>query len=172
MCVIIIKRKGVQLPAPEILDACHVANPDGMGFVSSSGKNYRGMRYEKLLSRLDSVGVEEECIIHFRFATHGSIRPKNCHPFRSGKVWVAHNGILPIDAKGDMTDSETAFRYILMPAIKWFGIESEEFDATVNSIIGASKFAFMIDGKAYCFGTYYYFDGCFYSNLRFLCRKQ
>lgn len=168
MCVIIIKRKGVPLPARNILEACHHANPHGMGFVSSSGKYYRGMDYKRFLFGLDSVGKEEECIIHFRIATHGSICPENCHPFRSGSVWFAHNGILPILAEGNMTDSETAFRNVLIPAIERFGIESDEFAATVNSIIGTSRLAFMVDGKAYCFGTYYYLNGCYYSNMRFL----
>ena len=168
MCVIIFKRKGVQLPARNILEACYMANPDGMGFVSSYGKFYRGMDYETLLYGLDSVGEEEECIIHFRIATHGSICPENCHPFCSGSVWFAHNGILPIRAEDDMTDSETAFRKILMPAIEQFGIESEEFDATVSSIIGTSRLAFMVDGKSYLYGAYSPINGCYYSNLRFL----
>ena len=67
-----------------------------------------------------------------------------------------------------MTDSETAFRNILVPVIDRYGIDSEEFDETVNSIIGTSRLAFMVNGRAYLFGAYYYLNGCYYSNLRFL----
>ncbi len=168
MCVIIFKRKGVPLPSRAILRACYAANPHGMGFISSSGKYYRGMNFDDLLFGLDRVRKEEECIIHFRIATHGSIRPENCHPFRSGSIWFAHNGILSVDPEGDMTDSETAFRNILVPVIDRYGIDSEEFDETVNSIIGTSRLAFMVNGRAYLFGAYYYLNGCYYSNLRFL----
>lgn len=47
--------------------------------------------------------------MHFRFATHGSVRNRNCHPFRDGDLFFAHNGVLPYPSVGDRTDSEFAF---------------------------------------------------------------
>ncbi len=33
------------------------------------------------------------CLMHFRFATHGAVEPRNCHPFHTDRGYIAHNGI-------------------------------------------------------------------------------
>lgn len=33
------------------------------------------------------------CLIHFRLATHGAVEPRNCHPFRTDRGYIAHNGV-------------------------------------------------------------------------------
>lgn len=109
---------------------------------------------------------DEACMIHFRLATHGSIRRANCHPFKIGSLYFAHNGVLPITPDLDKTDSETAFnRYLAKPALV-YGLHSEQLSRAVESIIGTSKFAFMQGADIATFGKFVCIDGVLYSNTR------
>ena len=167
MCVIIYKPKGIEMPGKEFLDKINRLNHDGYGFVSTK-HNFKTMYYDKLLRHLKGVSVDEDCIIHFRLATHGRKCRANCHPFSEGGVYFAHNGILPIIPTAGRTDSETAFRRIVYPAIAHYGYHSGKVDDIINSIIGWSKFALMYKGEVRLFGEYTAIDGIYYSNLRWI----
>ena len=168
MCVIVVVKAGHKLPSRSELLEMHCQNPHGMGFVSKS-LNYRGMDFEKFYHRLQFVPKDEDVIIHFRYATHGSVCAANCHPFNQGSVWFAHNGILDIRPEGDMTDSETAFRKYIYPAIKTYGIDSDEVCMVIEDIIGSSRFALLgSDGKVRMFGNFTKVGERYYSNTRHL----
>lgn len=77
MCVIIVKPAGVKMPSREILDAARSANQDGCGFVSTF-HHKKTLSYRAFLHELSKVKQSEACIIHFRLATHGSVRTANC----------------------------------------------------------------------------------------------
>lgn len=170
MCVIVYIPKNQTLP-DEILKACHRANPHGMGMCTPS-MSYRGMSIDTLLKKLHERPISEPCLLHFRLATHGSIKRANCHPFLdpTTNTWFAHNGILDIRPKGDMTDSETAFREILVPEIQAHGLRSDELRYAVKGIIGCSRFAFMQGDDVRLYGQYEKWHGCWFSNLRFTYR--
>lgn len=155
------------MPSKKVLEACHIANPHGMGFVSES-EYYKTMSFAQFRKRLSKVSKDENCIIHFRLATHGSVGRKNCHPFQKNGIFFAHNGILPIAPDGDKTDSETAFLRHLYPVAEAFGIQSDELRYEVQKIIGGSKFAFMRDGNVVTFGAFTNIQGVAYSNTRWL----
>ena len=155
------------MPSEEVLTACNRANPHGFGFVSETDF-YKGFDFNQLLDRLSRVPDNENCIIHFRLATHGSVRRSNCHPFNHGDVYFAHNGILDIRPYKDKTDSQTAFEKYIYPCIETYGLESDELRYTVSRIIGGSKFAIMQGGDIRLFGDFTRRDdGCLYSNRRF-----
>lgn len=166
MCVICIKPAGVEMPAKEILDAMAIRNSHGFGFATSSGKNFKTTNYNLFLRELDKVTASEACVIHMRWATHGSVKTNNCHPFydKDTGYWFAHNGVLPIASVNDKTDSEIAFRDMFVPALKRYGIESREFDHVVDDIRGYSKFVFMKGIDIYIYGNYTEIDNCYYSN--------
>lgn len=127
------------------------------------------MSIKSFKKNLKLVPDDEPCIIHFRLATHGSIKRANCHPFNRGDVWFAHNGILNIRPVGDMTDSETAFHNIIYPAIVRHGYGSKQMDNAVNKVIGCSKFAFLQGDELKMYGNFIkQDDGCYFSNSRFL----
>jgi hypothetical protein len=170
MCVLCIKNKGVEMPTERELRLAYEHNPHGCGFVSSNGLYWRGMDFNEFMRRIKGVSKEDACIIHFRIATHGSVSVKNCHPFvgmcEGEKVYFAHNGILPIRAKKDMTDSETEFRNVLLPAMETFGYRSDIFAQVVGRRIHSSKFAFMKGGVIRVFGSWICEDnGLLWSNL-------
>lgn len=167
MCVIIYKPAGVKMPSVYTLMAAHRANPHGCGFVSPS-RSFKGLDFAQFIRNIARVSDAEPCIIHFRLATHGSIKRTNCHPFKRGGVSFAHNGVLDIDPVGDRTDSETAFIKYIHPAIKSHGWGSEMVDSVINTLIGSSKFALMYHGDVRLYGQFILQpDGCHYSNLRF-----
>lgn len=167
MCCIIYKPKGVEMPAISVLNRIRAINRDGCGFVSTAHK-CKSMDYDVFLHHLSGVGIDEDCIIHFRLATHGSVCRGNCHPFNENGVYFAHNGILGIRPDGNMTDSETAFRTIIYPAIERYGYGAKEADRIIESIIGYSKFALMYKGDVKLYGEYANVDGVYYSNLRWI----
>ena len=171
MCVICVKPKGVEMPSNEILKAMYKANHDGCGFCTPT-KSYKGLSFASFMREIKAVEKDEPCIMHFRWATHGSVKRSNCHPFYDYQtgVWFAHNGILNVRPKKDMTDSETAFRDIFLPYIAEYGLKSDEARYTIKQVLAntSSKFAFMQGDDVQLFGNYERFRGCYFSNLRFM----
>lgn len=169
MCIIIVKPAGIELPTLDIFENCKNRNHDGFGFSVPNEKPFKTLYYNEFIKAIRHVKKDVPCIIHFRYATHGAITKRNSHPFKIDDISFAHNGILKIEDLEGMTDSETAFKYILHPAIKTYGIHSKEFAATVETIIGGSKFAFLTDtGEIKLFGKFINDNGLIYSNESYL----
>ena len=173
MCVISYIPANVPTPGNNIIRAMYLTNPHGIGFCTPTAY-YRGLNYQAFLRALKRRKIGEPCIMHFRLATHGSIRRGNCHPFHDGEtgVYFAHNGVLSVTPTGDRTDSETAFRGNFMPVIRRFGLQSSHVDDVAFWLAGTngSKFAFMQGSNVRLFGDFTLYDGVYYSNLRFLYR--
>lgn len=171
MCVIVVKPAGKSLPTKTDLKRMFNINHDGCGFATPSA-TYHTMDFEDFYAHLKKVAKKEPCIIHFRWATHGSVKVQNTHPFydKATDTYFAHNGILGVEPKGDKTDSETAFRKYLVPAIKKGGFDGDDLRYAVYNIIGGSKFAFLHGNKLKLFGSFLEYGGCLYSNLRHLYR--
>ena len=169
MCVICIKNRGVEMPTDDILKLMYMANREGCGFCTPT-LSYKGLSFDSFMKKIRQVKRDEPCLIHFRLATHGSVKTSNCHPFydRQTNTFFMHNGVLGISAKKDMTDSETAFREYFLPVIRTYGLYSRELKETVSKIIGGSRFAFMQDGDLRVFGDFQEYRGLYFSNLRFM----
>ena len=171
MCVIIYKPAGKELPNSDILDRAYQRNPHGCGLVSPS-VFYKGLSYNSFKKNLKECKINEPLLIHFRFATHGSVKKANCHPFfdEETETYFMHNGIMyGIKPSKDKTDSECAFRWLLQPYIKKYGLFSKKVTETANQIRGYySKFAMMQGSNVELFGEYFQYQVCYFSNLRFL----
>lgn len=156
------------LPSAKTLFRCYAINHHGMGFATPTGV-FHTMNYEDFYRAIQNVSDDEPCIIHFRWATHGSIRLENCHPFVKGDVAFAHNGVLPIQPIGDMTDSETAFKTIVYPAIQRYGFRSKKADEIIKAAAHGSRFAIMVGKDVELVGDWHKMNGIYYSNLNW-CR--
>lgn len=170
MCILIVKPKGVHLPDYATLCRCATLNPHGFGFATPNKKPYKTLSFDKFIQALNTIDESEPMILHFRLATHGSIKASNCHPFRDNKngLTFAHNGVLNIHTLNDKTDSETAFKLLFVPAYEKFGLKSNNFNNAVNVVRGGSKFAFLTDkGEIKTFGNFISHNGCLYSNNGF-----
>ena len=152
------------MPSKSELKQAYKHNPDGCGFASPS-LAYKSLSFGAFWHQLKRVPQDQPCIIHFRWATHGAVTTDNCHPFYGGGVWFAHNGVINIRPYVGLTDSETAFRRYLLPAILDHGFDSKEFMVTVRSLIGGSKFAFLEGNEVHTYGPFIEYRGCLYSNL-------
>ena len=148
----------------------HRANPDGCGFATLDGRVFKSLSYTQFLKEFRAnVTKETAALIHFRWATHGSIKPDNCHPFSDGRFVFAHNGVLPIASINDKTDSEILFE-TLLPNLYDFGANSDIIKNVLDKYATSSRFAIFDtqNKQVRLFGTFYDINGCLYSNVRWL----
>lgn len=180
MCIIAIKELKAEFPSLSRVKAMCDNNPHGFALAYANRKG-RGVSIFKTMDKKAFLDKYKEIVeaedkddtsmfIHARISTHGTISLKNCHGWKDDEVGLcfAHNGILDVHNREDMTDSETFFRDIFVPVFKAGGWEAAE--KAVDAIIGSSKFVFM-DTK----GTLKYYgqyipedDGCLYSNYTYV----
>jgi predicted glutamine amidotransferase len=181
MCIICIKKKGVQFPTIQQVKTMCDNNSHGFSMVIHGGGKdapmiYRTLnkekfltQYRKILSNYDYKSTT--MYIHARIKTHGTQRIENCHGWKENGLIFAHNGILQIDNRDDLTDSETFFRDIFSPAYRVGGWQMG--DKTINAIIGTSKFVFMDNnGNIKHYGHYIEDDGLLFSNSSYISYSQ
>lgn len=175
MCIVIIKEKGVKFPKFENVQESCKRNPDGFSMMWNENgivKTYKSMDREVFLNKYKKIACKNPdniaLVIHARIATHGSVGIKNTHCWTDKRksIGFAHNGILSIKNRGDMTDSETFFRDIFLPIYESKGINFAKLSA--DAVIGTSKFAFLNkDGEVFHLGIYTKDEGCLYSNTTY-----
>lgn len=125
-------------------------NPDGFGFAVHAGSHIihnSGLKFEHILEEFEAVRAKHSgpALFHSRITTHGGTTNENCHPFQVGKdelTVVAHNGMLPIQAKGGKSDTRI-FAEELFPS--WGG------PATLNSKKMRKKLSKFADGSKLVF---------------------
>ncbi len=175
MCILIAKAAAVRKMTTEEIRNSATSNPDGFGmaYVVGDGKIHvhKTFNVDEIIKLNDELPEWASIIYHFRIATHGSVNLANCHPFldKERGVVFGHNGILHIKNFGDMTDSETAFRYLLAPNIQEQNImQNAELDIAVDAIIDSSKFALMnTKGEVKTYGQFIDEDGLLFSNTTY-----
>lgn len=170
MCVIIYKPAGVMMPGEQILRAAAAANRDGCGLMTAAGY-IRKCLYSDLdqfLDELRGIPANVAAAVHFRWATHGSVKVGNCHPFIYKDFAMMHNGVLPIKSTHDRTDSQIFLQQSLGPMLQAFGAASDVVGATLDST--GCRFAILDKRQKQIsiFGKWMMIDGVFYSNLRFV----
>lgn len=114
MCVIIDNQNGATISRTHAERAID-HNPDGFGVVWLDAPF--GRRVQKTLDADKAfcwITSARPCVIHCRYATHGSVKRENCHPFPLGPDrYLAHNGIVnAVTQIGDETDSEAVARML------------------------------------------------------------
>ena len=158
---------GIEMPPKEIIEAAAFYNPHGFGFCTPN-KFYKTLSFNAFIKNIKKIDKNEPAILHFRYATHGSIKRKNCHPFKNENIFFAHNGVVNVKPINDMTDSETLFKTDVMNCINKYGFNYKKLEKTLKPYSGYSKFAIMKNAQIKTFGEFTELDGYLYSNLRFL----
>ena len=191
MCIIMSKPAGVEFPSILTLRNCWNANPHGAGYaVAYKGRVFirKGfMTWEDFVEAVDFDGlVDYSCVFHFRFATHGSKSPGNCHPFpvtgdlrkesRRTEVAIAHNGVIQNVkiTKKDYSDTMSYIEQTIGPFWKrckekgskyMYSIKQNRETLTKDT---RSKWSFLFaDGKIVNVGDGVKSDGLWYSNADF-----
>ena len=184
MCVIIAKPTAAKAPAVSVITAAIATNPHGSSIVwynkeKGTTETYKTLKAEEMIDYYKDHYKqlnEASFVFHARIATNGSRKLSNCHGWSTlgGNMAFFHNGILNIESRGDMTDSETFLRDIYEPIAMTRGHKAAE--PAIKAIIGSSKFAFIdVQGRIKLYGHYTERDGVMYSNLnheRLLYRSQ
>lgn len=178
MCIVIAKKIGVKFPPIENIENACDNNPDGFAIAWAKDgvlRNYRTMAKKDFIKECKKVFKNDykttACIIHARIATHGSVGIKNTHCWidKPTAMAFAHNGILSVKNRGDMTDSETFYRDIFLPIYSTHGWDAAEL--AINACIGSSKFTFLrANGDLRLFGNFNELKGVHYSNTSYLAR--
>lgn len=169
MCCILYVPKGVETPSRKELESVYLFNRHGCGFADSDGHSCKTLSFTRFYKELQKRSVDAHLIIHFRYATHGSVSVKNCHPFIDDETGIvfAHNGVLPIESTNDMTDSEIFFRQRFLPKLKECGgdYDSPALWQYTDKERGSSRFAFMRNGEVDLLGDWHLVDDVYYSNM-------
>lgn len=125
MCLLMACMPG-SAPSREHLENACINNSDGFGYAVHFGDRIvtgRGMNSTKTIDNfyrdLELAGPNGFGMFHARLTTHGKTNTENCHPFRVGgdkDIILGHNGILPIIADGDRSDTRV-FAEDVLPAM-------------------------------------------------------
>jgi predicted glutamine amidotransferase len=175
MCIIAIKKRGVQFPTKKQVKAMMDNNSDGNSMMWHK-KGCKTLHTLRTLSNKDFLKAYDQLVerqrpedialvMHFRIKTHGSAKVENTHCWFSPEcnLGFAHNGVLSLKNRDDMTDSETFFRDLFIPAYLQGGWDAGE--RAVNAVIGSSKFAFLsTNGEIHHYGNFLTKDGILFSN--------
>lgn len=178
MCLAIYCPAGLAVPQ-DVIECGILNNPDGAGFAVQTGAGLRIRKFGpdvapgRFLASWNSVRAASpggNAILHFRYATAGSVDRAMAHPFRLGRWAIAHNGHIS-GLKEKQGESDTAaFVRIVAPAILHSG---SNFCATlakhsleVSAGRGNRVLALPICGPAIIAGESLGFwgDGVWYSN--------
>lgn len=154
MCQAIVKPSNVTL-SKRILKAAWRDNPHSGGFAyrkpdSNSIHIDKGYFTFKTFWKAFQPYQGLDCLIHFRFATHGARTVENCHPFPlGGKAAIIHNGILSKfipPATSPKSDTRHFVEDFLAPSLQQVenirhALESPAHKTLVEALIGSSKLA-------------------------------
>ena len=188
MCLIIYKPVNVPFPGIDVLEMAEIQNPDGIVFMTvENGKvvGRKGIKNTQRLSRLLSrIPIHQPAIVHFRFATHGSVSSKAAHPFPvsadkkmltatfwESDIGVAHNGIIAnfgAKAGQGLSDTQEFIKGVMADKIIRPALRHPAVLGMIE-VQTHSKFAIMhFDGHVDLVGHFLEDRGCHYSNDSYL----
>jgi len=135
-----------------------INNPDGFGFAVHTGDRIlrgRGLEFDRVysdyLTAMRSGGVS---MFHHRWATHGEITTKNCHPFYVGgdsRTLLGHNGILPVSIPvGDKRSDTRLFCDKVLPALGGLvALDGDTLSAELSKVVAGNRLVILTtDPKA------------------------
>ena len=133
-----------------------INNADGFGFAVHTGDEIlrgRGLEFERVyadyVSVMRSGGVS---MFHHRWATHGAVNKKNCHPFLVGgdnRTVLGHNGILAVEIPlGDKRSDTRLFADKVFPDLGGvLSLEGETLRPDVARAVGDNKLVVLTTDK-------------------------
>lgn len=123
MCLLIVKPAGLSVDTDCLYNAA-LAHPHGAGIAWSNGSRVsiekdHAPDIDDLVARLETL-QEFPALVHFRYATHGSVSVDNTHPFELPNGWAAaHNGVFHnVKPVGDESDTRAFLRSYVAPLVE------------------------------------------------------
>ncbi len=166
MCIIVVKKSGIEMPEKDTLEECFRCNKDGAGYMYYSEERKRVI-IQKGFMDFDSFykAIEKEnftkdnnVIMHFRISTAGGIKPEICHPYPITNnvdalkflschcAWgMCHNGCISNDHGPDMSDTMKFVIDILCSPLIYPHLNTEHVWPILKGWAGNSRFALLND---------------------------
>ena len=195
MCIIVAKRKGIELPTKEILKNCFNYISDGAGIMFNDGNQVfieKGfMDFNSFYSRLEALDkefnlVNSDLALHFRISTSGNVDQGNCHPYPISTetsqlrnlslvtdIGMAHNGVIRKhipETRSILNDTQTFiknFVYNMYSSNKEFLTVGANIKALEEE--AGSKLCFITKDNMYIIGKFIEeTNGILYSNDTYL----
>ena len=182
MCLIAVKPRNAPLNMTTMayLEDAFDSNPDGAGLMYRvKGRIHivKGlMTWQHFESKLPLI-ADKAAVIHFRWATHGTLNKGNTHPFPlssrehdlkacnvTTEVGVAHNGI--VQGLHDKVLSDTAL--YVRDYLSQLTMTPEILDLLRFHHDGTSKFAIMTPKTIHLIGNFIKDSGWLWSNASYL----
>ena len=193
MCIIVAVPAGVNIPSDETLHECFRRNPDGAGFMYSTGKTVvirKGfMKWEDFKSALDAeldagrIYTDSAVVLHFRITTSGRTQPKCCHPFPisdrkedlqateiESRFGIAHNGVIHGMTTGDgWSDTMDFVAGVVAPLAHMHPsfMYSEDAEKLLENACKSKLAIINHAGEMLLVGNFTKDDGVFYSNTSY-----
>lgn len=200
MCIIAIKKAGIDMIPASIMETMYENNSDGAGYMYAfDGKVHiiKGfMKYDALINSLDKLNDKHNLkdlsmIFHFRISTAGRVDGGNCHPFPvtddfnqlrkthvNTNLAMAHNGVIHAFSPYNMNDIYNDTQYFIASCVSYLYSLNADFLADertaelFENIIDGSRLAFLdSEGKIRTFGDWVETGDIMYSNTSYLPRK-
>lgn len=200
MCIIAIKKAGIDMIPASIMETMYENNSDGAGYMYAfDGKVHiiKGfMKYDALINSLDKLNDKHNLkdlsmVFHFRISTAGRVDGGNCHPFPvtddfnqlrkthvNTNLAMAHNGVIHAFSPYNMNDIYNDTQHFIASCVSYLYSLNADFLADertaelFENIIDGSRLAFLdSEGKIRTFGDWIETGGIMYSNTSYLSRK-
>jgi hypothetical protein len=150
MCLIAYVPKGVKYPIKDIEKQWNY-NPHGLGIAILRGINKEPIII-KGMDSLSSARAElakhskHERVVHFRYATQGTVDADNCHPHRiDSESWLFHNGHIHGFGNNKESDTKDYCKRVLSRV---------DFNTKMDLLENnGGKFVLIIDGVAIVIGA-------------------
>lgn len=151
MCLIIHHPAGHTISRHDFADIAR-RNPDGFGLMTSSSGVLHTFRTIGTIADAHAMymehGAGRASVLHWRFATHGTVSLDNAHPFTlTPDIAFVHNGMLTCGTPDeDASDTAHLARAILAPIARDNpdALFNPEFRAVLSPLIGiGNKLAVM-----------------------------
>lgn len=194
MCIICIKKRGVNPPSNKLIKTMFKNNPHGAGYMIARGdyvsisKGF--MNVDDLLTALKSERItkDDAVVYHFRISTQAGVTPSMTQPFPYSheeahlkaldvrcKLGVAHNGIITLTTDYKQKElSDTAL--FIRDYLKYFITKKSDLkDAKRMELLHevvSSKLAFLTaDGDVFTCGEFNTWSGLLFSNYSYVERE-
>lgn len=188
MCVICVKKQGIEMPSKSLIHDMWVTNPHGSGYmINRNGKVLirKGLMSERaLLDSLknDNVNKDDILVLHMRISTQAGVTRSMTHPFpftsnleememlnAYTNLGIAHNGIITMTSNPFENRYNDTSIFIAKYMTKIIHYYDDLHDSSILEILEQltqSKLALLDkNGQLALVGEFYEDDGLLFSNL-------
>ncbi len=193
MCIIVVKRAGVDLPDLNTLKTCYHNNPDGAGIAwwNPGTKRFefvKGlMSFEQFKTALKNVPVDKKdnaMLLHFRITSVGETSAPQCHPFPVGakqdvnalsgaaSIVLAHNGTMDLKLNPGTSDTQTFTENVIGTLYRHDRQFYVRNDARrlIETVLNSGRLVIAHHNTFELFGEFRQEDGVLYSNYSYYAR--